>query len=111
MLASYDLFDNFIHLDGALSHGGLSFGHQELVAMELIIEVAVVAIVRSKGGLLLHDSSVLSNQLSLIPFIPTWSNNDYHLLTGGRLLGLGHLHRFKREVSERVGVRIRLTIR
>ena len=110
--ASYYLFDDVTHSDGAtLSRRGLSFGHQELVAMELTVLVAVVAIVRSNRARLIQDSSVLSSQLSLIPFIPTWSNNDYHLLTGGRLFGLGHPHRFKREVSERVGVRIRLVIR
>ena len=63
--------------------------------MELTVGVAVLASVSSEGARLLDDSGVLSCQLSLIPLIPTRSNHDDHLLTGRRLFGLGHPHRFE----------------
>ena len=112
MVARNDSLVDVTHLDGATwSRGGLPLRHQELVAMELTVGVAVVASVRSEGARLLDDSSVLSCQLSLIPLIPTRSNHDDHLLTGRPLFGLGHPHRFERVVSERVSVRSRLAIR
>ena len=79
--------------------------------MKLTVGVAVAAIIRSEIAGLLNDSCVLSRQLSLIPLIPTPSNHDYHLLTGGRLFGIGHPNRFERVVTELVGIRIRLAIR
>ena len=111
VVGDYSL-DDVTHSDGATwLRGGLSLSHQELVAIELTVGVAVLAIVRSKGASLLHDSCVFSCQLTLIPLITTWSNHDDHLLTCWRLVGLGHPHRFERVVSEPMGVRIWLAIR
>ena len=60
MLASYYLFDDVTHSDGATwSRGGLPLRHKMLVAMELTVGVAIVAIVRSEGARFLHDFSVL----------------------------------------------------
>ena len=93
MVAGNDLLDEINHTDGASwSHGRLSFGHQELVAMELIVEVNVVGIFKSKAARHLYDSSVLSCLLRLKPLIPIWSKNDDHFFSGGRLFGLWHPH-------------------
>ena len=95
MVARNDPLNDVTHSDSVTwSRGGLSLGYQELVDMELSVGVAVLVSVRSKGASLLNDTRVLSCQLSLIPLIPTRSNHDDHLLTGGRLFGVGHLHRF-----------------
>ena len=112
VVAGDNSLNDVTHFDGATwSRGGLPLRHQELVAMELTVGVTVVDIVKSEGASLLHDSSVLSCQLSLILLISTWSNHDDHLITGRRLFGLGHPHRFDRVVFERVGVRILFAIK
>ena len=111
VVARNDSLDDVTHSDGAnWSRGGLPLRLQELVSMKLTVGVAVLASVRSESARLRVDSSVLSCQLSFIPLIPTRSNHDDHLLTGRRLFGLGHPHRFERVVFERVGVRSRLAI-
>ena len=112
MVAGNHQFDDATHLNGAtLSRGGRSLRHYELVVMEITVGVAVLASVRSEGASLIHDSCMLSCQLSFIPLILIWSNHDDHLLIDGRLFGLKHPHRYERVVSERVGVRILFAIR